>query len=69
MPSKKPLITVNVSPQQKKALELAEKQSGLTASQARRMALRLFCEKEGVVWPDDMAKHGGQRDKSELLDP
>jgi len=61
MPSDKKQIKVYLTDAQVTALNLATTKSGLSASDARREALRLFCKSYGVVFPDDMPQHGGTR--------
>jgi hypothetical protein len=61
MPSKKKQIKVYVTMSQKEAIREATEQSGLSPSDARRAALRLFCEKYNVDFPDNMPQHGGDR--------
>ena len=47
---------------QRLALDTATLNSGLSPSQARREAIRLFCEQQGVTFPDDMPVHAGRTD-------
>ena len=61
MPSDKAQIKVYVTSDQKQAIQRATELSGLSASQARRHAMKLFCESMGVDFPDDMPTHGGNR--------
>ena len=61
MASNKPQIKTHVSEQQHEAIIKAQKLSGLTPSQFRRLALKNLCEQYGVTFPDDMPKHGGNR--------
>lgn len=61
MPSGHKQIKVYVTDDQKNAIGEATRKSQLTPSQARREAFKLFCEKYGVDFPDDMPSHGGYR--------
>lgn len=65
MPTDKKQINVHLTNSQIVALRQATKRSGLKASEARREALRLFCEAQGVQFPDNMPQHGGKREQSE----
>lgn len=62
MPSIKPQSKVYLTPAQAKAEAEAIRRSSLTASQFRRLALKLACEAQGVTFPDNMPGHGGVRD-------
>ncbi len=65
MPTNKPKVTVYVTEQQWLAVKEATRASGLTASAARRQALRLLCEAYGVEWKDDMPTRGAPAKESE----
>lgn len=59
MPAHKTLCK-GLNEAQAKAFEVACKNSGLKESQAVDVALSLFCESYGIVWPQTQ-KHGGLR--------
>ena len=66
MPSSKPQIKVQVTLAQKAAIDEATRKSGLSASKARREALRLFCNHHGVPFPDDMLDMGMKRTELQI---
>ena len=57
-------IKVHVTEAQFAAESLAIKESGLTASEFRRLALKKMIASYGIEFPDDMPQHGGKREKS-----
>lgn len=68
MPSKKPQSKVLLTPSQFKAEADAIKQSGLSASAFRRLALQRAIEQQGIQFPDNMPQHGGNRQDTTLKD-
>jgi hypothetical protein len=58
MPSNKVQIKVYVTDEQRMALDLVTELSGLSASEARREAFRMFCAKYGVDFPHNMPIRG-----------
>ncbi len=64
MPSSKPKSSVHLTVDQFQAEAEAIKQSGLSASEFRRLALQQAIEQQGIAFPDNMPQHGGNRQQT-----
>lgn len=61
LPSNKPLITFNVSPELQQAIQDAHVKSGMRQSAWIRFVLTTWLEDIGYVIEDPMDQHGGKR--------